>query len=222
MHLIAESSPVSKATYAFLRNNDVKLLKLTALVTVFGVGVTLSASAQQATQSDIVNALKPKSSVKTRSLSSKPALSDADQAVIDAARRTTRGISAVEREQIDQIVETNQLPSIDLDIFFDYNSADISAAAKPDLIELGLALRNEVLKDAVFLIAGHTDAAGSDQYNQQLSDLRANSVKGFLAETFAIPGDRLIAVGYGEAKLKNSSEPGSGVNRRVNIVNLSN
>ncbi len=149
-------------------------------------------------------------------------LSDDEQAVIDAARRTTRGITAVEREQIDQIVEAKQLPSIDLEIFFDYNSADIAAAAKPDLIELGLALRNDALKDAIFLIAGHTDAAGSDPYNQQLSDLRANSVKGFLAETFSIPADRLIAVGYGEAKLKNSIEPESGVNRRVNIVNLSN
>ena len=199
-----------------------KRLRLIGFVLAFAAGVTVSASAQQATQSEIIDALKPKSSVKTRSLTAKPALSDAEQAVIDAARRTTRGISAVEREKIDQIVESKQLPSIDLEIFFDYNSAGISPAARPDLIELGLALRNDALKDAVFLIAGHTDAAGSDPYNQQLSDLRANSVKEFLVETFSIPVDRLIAVGYGEAKLKNSSEPESGVNRRVNIVNMSN
>jgi outer membrane protein OmpA-like peptidoglycan-associated protein len=199
-----------------------KRFKLICLVTALAASVTVSANAQQATQSEIVDALKPKSSVKTRSLTAKPGLSDAEQAVIDAARRTTRGISAVEREKIDKIVEAKQLPSIDLEIFFDYNSADISAAAKPDLIELGLALRNDALKDAVFLIAGHTDAAGSYSYNQQLSDLRANSVKVFLVETFSIPVDSLIAVGYGEAKLKNSSEPDSGVNRRVNIVNLSN
>ena len=198
-----------------------KLLKLTAFVMTFGVGVVLSASAQNATQSEIIDALKPKLPVKTRSLSLKPALSEAEQAVIDAARYTTRGISAVAREEIDQIVVSNQLPSIDLEVFFDYNSADISTAAKPDLIELGLALRSDALKDAVFLIAGHTDAAGSDQFNQQLSDLRANSVKDFLSETFAIPADRLIAVGYGESKLKNSGEPQSGLNRRVNIVNLS-
>lgn len=199
-----------------------KYVKAISLLSLLVAGFATAATAQQASQSEIVDALKPKPTVKTRSLTAKPTMSASEQAIINNARAKTRGITAVEREQIDQIVESKELPSIDLEIFFDYNSADIASEAKPDLVELGLALRNDALKDAVFLIAGHTDAAGSDQYNQKLSDLRANSVKTFLVETFSIPADRLIAVGYGEAKLKNNNDPESGVNRRVNIVNLSN
>lgn len=190
---------------------------IAGLISASSIGIGY---AQQASQEQIIKALKPKA--KTRSIITTPTLSADEQAIIDATRQKTRGITAVEREKLDEIVESKNLPSIDLEILFDYNSADISAAAKPDLIELGLALRSDVLQDAVFLVAGHTDAAGTNDYNQRLSDQRANSVKQFLVSTFSIPTERLIAVGYGEEKLKNSSEPESGLNRRVNIVNLSN
>ncbi len=88
--------------------------------------------------------------------------------------------------------------------------------------ELGIALRSEALEDAVFLMGGHTDAKGPDNYNLALSDRRAAAVKAFLVETFAIRPERLIAVGYGEERLKNSLDPEAAENRRVTIVSLAN
>lgn len=54
---------------------------------------------------------------------------------------------------------------IDLEITFDYNSANISAKAQPAVEALGKALSNADLKGAIFIVAGHTDAAGGVSYN---------------------------------------------------------
>ena len=77
----------------------------------------------------------------------------------------------------------------------------------PALIALGTALRSHQFKGAVFLVAGHTDAKGSDEYNQKLSERRAGAVKHFLISKFGVPARDLIAVGYGEEQLKNRDDP---------------
>src|SRR4029079_614853 len=69
--------------------------------------------------------------------------------------------------------------------------------------------------------AGHTDAKGSETYNQGLSERRSDAVKRFLAEKYGIETNRLLTVGYGATKLKNSESPLAGENRRVQIVNTS-
>ena len=85
---------------------------------------------------------------------------------------------------------------------------------------LGRALTNPDLQGSVFLIGGHTDAKGDDDYNQRLSERRASAVKRFLKERFDIPDDTLVTAGYGEEQLKNESDPFAAENRRVQIVNL--
>lgn len=85
---------------------------------------------------------------------------------------------------------------------------------------LGRALTNPDLKGSVFLVGGHTDGKGSDQYNQKLSEQRAAAVKRFLRQKFDIPDDTLVTAGYGKQQLKNSSYPFAAENRRVQIVNL--
>jgi outer membrane protein OmpA-like peptidoglycan-associated protein len=69
------------------------------------------------------------------------------------------------------------------------------------------------------VLGGHTDAAGSDTYNQELSEKRAEAVKRFLSEKFKLPAESLVAVGFGKSKLKNPANPLSEENRRVQVVN---
>ncbi len=74
----------------------------------------------------------------------------------------------------------------------------------------------------LFIVAGHTDAAGSDAYNQELSERRADAIKRYLVEKAGIPAANLVTVGYGRTKLKDSANPLSEVNRRVQVANTEN
>ena len=76
------------------------------------------------------------------------------------------------------------------------------------------------MQGAVFVLGGHTDAKGSDEYNRHLSERRAESVKYFLTHKFDLPAGSLIAIGYGEEQLKNPHDPYAPENRRVQIVNM--
>jgi outer membrane protein OmpA-like peptidoglycan-associated protein len=132
-------------------------------------------------------------------------------------RKKARSITIDDRRRVADII--SQKPSIDLEVTFEYNSATIGPKAVPTLITLGRALGNSELKGATFLIAGHTDAAGSDSYNQSLSERRAEAVKAFLAEQFKLSPDQLLAIGFGRSELKNAADPLAAENRRVQIVN---
>ena len=134
--------------------------------------------------------------------------------------RATRSLSITEREEIATIVKDK--PKIDLEINFDYNSADISAKSLPSVQALGRALTNADLKGSTFVVAGHTDAAGGEAYNQDLSERRADSIKRYLVDKYGIAGTDLVTVGYGKSKLKDPSQPMAEVNRRVQVVNMEN
>jgi outer membrane protein OmpA-like peptidoglycan-associated protein len=117
--------------------------------------------------------------------------------------------------------ERKQLPSVDLEVLFEYKSAELTPAAVETLSTLGRALIDERLAGGTFLIGGHTDAKGSADYNLHLSQRRAESVRQFLIATFAIDAGRLTAKGFGKRYLKNPQRPRSEENRRVQIVNVS-
>ena len=134
--------------------------------------------------------------------------------------RSTRSLSSAEREEIAAIVKDK--PKIDLEINFDYNSADISAKSLPSVQALGRALTNTDLKGSTFVVAGHTDAAGGEAYNQDLSERRADAIKRYLVDKYGINGTDLVTVGYGKSKLKDPSQPMAEVNRRVQVVNMEN
>lgn len=200
-----------------------------ALRSLLTVGVLIATSggaalAGEATEGQILQALTPKKPL-TRSLSMTPppeaTTNPADTRFIDTVRnRATRSLSSGERQQIATIAD--QRPSIDLEINFDYNSATIGAAAKSAVEALGRALTNPDLKGSTFLLAGYTDAAGSDAYNQTLSERRADAVKHYLVEKFGIAGTDLVTVGYGETRLKKPDAPLDAANRRVQVVNMQN
>jgi outer membrane protein OmpA-like peptidoglycan-associated protein len=122
--------------------------------------------------------------------------------------------AAVER------AERKQLPSVDLEVLFEFNSAEMTTAAVEALTPLGLALSDERLADGQFLIAGHTDGKGRASYNLELSQRRAEAVREFLLVNFKIDRSRLVAKGFGESRLKNPQQPRAAENRRVQIVNI--
>jgi outer membrane protein OmpA-like peptidoglycan-associated protein len=203
---------------------------LTAILSIVTMGVALSvgvgtAVAGDVTEDQIVRALVPAKPVLTRGLSvgpqADPAATAAEGRFVQTIRnRTTRSLSVTEREEIATIAKDK--PNIDLEITFDYNSADISAKSLPSVQALGKALTNPDLKGSTFLVAGHTDAAGGESFNQDLSERRADSIKRYLVSKFGIAGPDLVTVGYGKTKLKDPNDPMAEVNRRVQVVNMEN
>jgi outer membrane protein OmpA-like peptidoglycan-associated protein len=116
--------------------------------------------------------------------------------------------------------QSPERPSIDLYIPFDFDSARLLTEGTLILDRLGAALKDPLLARSRFEVAGHTDAVGTDDYNQKLSELRAKAVVDYLTRKFNIAGDRLVAVGYGRSRLRNPAKPTDGINRRVQISNL--
>lgn len=184
-----------------------------AILSLFAIGATLSigaAKAEDVSEDQILKALTPKKPL-TRSLSmgtptqTDPAATEAEGKFVQSLRnRRTRSLSTAEREQIAAIVEDK--PKIDLEINFDYNSDRVSAKSLPSVQALGRALANPELRGSTFIVAGHTDAAGSDTYNQDLSERRADSIKHYFVEKSGIPAADLLTVGYGKSKLKDPTD----------------
>ncbi|WP_020178718.1 OmpA family protein [Methylopila sp. M107] len=184
------------------------------------------AAAQTVSSETIVNKLQPKPA-QTRGLTrsfgpaaAAPAVSPEDKAFLQNLA-PTRGLKQFEREKVAEIVAKQDLPKIDIQITFDYDSDHIRPSSIPDVNELGKALVSAQLANARLLLNGHTDAAGSPDYNQALSERRAKAIGAYLTARFGIGPERLIAIGYGKERLKNSAEPLAEENRRVEIVNLS-
>lgn len=119
-----------------------------------------------------------------------------------------------------QEAERKQLPSVDLEVHFEFDSAKLTPAAVETLTTLGRALVDARLSSSEFLIGGHTDAKGRANYNLPLSERRAEAVRQFLVATFAIDGNRLAAKGFGSRYLKNPQQPRAAENRRVQVVNV--
>ncbi len=196
-----------------------KAITLTAALSMTA-GLALAGD-NNVSASQILDALKSKPV--TRGLSAGP---QADPSVkakeanfLNTVRnRRTRSLSLGEREQIAELAESK--PKIDLEIQFDYNSADISKTSVASVQALGKALSDPSLKGSTFVVAGHTDAIGSDAFNQDLSERRADTIKRYLVEKYGINGGDLVTVGYGKTRLKDAANPTDPINRRVQVVNM--
>ena len=181
----------------------------------------LALAEDNVTAATIVQALQPRPLTRSLSLTpaQEPAAAAAEGNFVETLRnRRTRSLSSGEREEIATIAEAK--PNIDLEITFDYNSADISATSLPSVQALGKALSDPNLKGSTFVVAGYTDAAGGEAYNQDLSERRADSIKRYLVEKYGIAGADLVTVGYGKSKPKDANAPMDPSNRRVQVVNM--
>jgi outer membrane protein OmpA-like peptidoglycan-associated protein len=156
-------------------------------------------------------------SLRTRSISIEPTTPGAPSSAPSSAPPQAIVIAPEEKAKIVEIVASK--PKIDLEIFFDYNSWVVGPKALPALIALGNVLSNPDFKGTVFFINGYTDARGSPEYNQVLSQHRADSVRRILIDQYHLSPDTLIAVGFGKEQLKIPDQPYADQNRRVQIVN---
>ncbi len=102
-----------------------------------------------------------------------------------------------------------------INILFAFDKADIQPQYKAELQKVADLMKSQPGVEAV--IEGHTDSIGSPEYNKQLSQERADSVRGYLVKEFGIDASRLKAVGYGQDKpvASNATREGRQQNRRV-------
>ena len=130
---------------------------------------------------------------------------------------------------VDQIVERLTAPatrtlrieprSIDLVIQFDFDSANLQESSKPLLDNLVSAMKTDRLMSLRFKVEGHTDAKGSEAYNQNLSMRRAESVVTYMADN-GIDKRRLEGIGKGFSELLYPDKPQAMENRRVRITTV--
>jgi outer membrane protein OmpA-like peptidoglycan-associated protein len=105
------------------------------------------------------------------------------------------------------------------DLLFDYDSAVLRPGATASLQKLGRLIERN--PQAVFKVEGHTDSFGGDQYNMDLSQRRAETVKAWVVENMSIDPDRIQTQGYGKTRLivpADKSVDEQQLNRRVEIV----
>jgi len=105
---------------------------------------------------------------------------------------------------------------LNADTFFDFDKSTIKPEGRQILDQV--ASQVNTLNLETLIATGHTDSIGTEQYNQGLSERRANSVKSYLIDK-GVPADRIYAEGKGETQpvATNKTREGRAQNRRVEI-----
>jgi outer membrane protein OmpA-like peptidoglycan-associated protein len=151
------------------------------------------------------------------------AQSDADRARLEAqqARQDQAALQEQLYQSLSAILETRREARgliVNLsDVLFDFNKADLKPGAREKLAKIaGILLTYPGLQIS---LEGHTDAIGSDAYNQVLSRRRAESARSYLLES-GIKPEIVQAMGFGESQpvASNDSAAGRQQNRRVELV----
>jgi OOP family OmpA-OmpF porin len=122
------------------------------------------------------------------------------------------------KDLYDRLVEEGRVST--QGVLFATNSARIRPESTPTLLEIGMMLQgNPELRIA---IEGHTDSDGTTDFNQDLSERRAQAVMAYLVTEMHIDAARLEAMGFGESKpvASNDTPEGKAQNRRVDLVRV--
>ena len=158
----------------------------------------------------------------------------AEGAIIGAVVGGTAGAIIGKRmdkkaEELDQELENAEVERVgegikvtfDSGLLFEFDSANIQGKAEENLTEFAQTMRD--FKESNILIVGHTDAKGSEDYNQRLSENRAQSAANFLIRQ-GLTGDRITTTGKGESEpvATNDTEAGRQQNRRVEVAIYAN
>ena len=137
----------------------------------------------------------------------------------DAPEATT--VAAVEAEVTPtQVVMGDLAPELQVNvrIAFDKDSAALTPEQKPKLDQLCRVMKAAAIQK--FRIIGHTDASGSDAYNQNLSQLRAAEVQRYFVNECGVDPAHLEAVGVGEKLIPEGTDPEAPEHRRVEFQAL--
>ena len=112
-----------------------------------------------------------------------------------------------------------EVRSVELQVVFRRNSAELTDDAAAQLRELGAAFVSEALAGVPIGVYGHTDASGPAEFNRKLSERRADAVAAYLREHFAISEARFQEVrGFGEERPRADLPATAPAQRRVEIV----
>jgi outer membrane protein OmpA-like peptidoglycan-associated protein len=118
--------------------------------------------------------------------------------------------------QVERVGEGIEV-TFDSGILFDFDSYALRPEAREHLTAFAASL-NEYPESEV-LIVGHTDSSGSDQYNQTLSENRANAAGAFLIRAGVAPSRvKMMGLGETEPVASNDTEEGMQQNRRVEVA----
>ncbi|MEI7866759.1 MAG: OmpA family protein [Candidatus Methylumidiphilus sp.] len=115
----------------------------------------------------------------------------------------------------------SEVPSLDLRINFELDSANLTSEGKAQADELGKALQKIFQKDGNqhAVLVGHTDIKGGEEYNNQLSENRAAAVKAYLSKLYPDLADKLSERGMGKQQplYRDMDDVSQQLNRRVEV-----
>jgi outer membrane protein OmpA-like peptidoglycan-associated protein len=122
----------------------------------------------------------------------------------------------LENAEVERVGEGIKV-TFDSGLLFEFDSAEIQGQSEENLTEFAQTMQD--FEESNILIVGHTDAKGSSDYNQKLSENRAQSAANFLMRQ-GLSGDRITTTGKGEAEpvATNDTEAGRQQNRRVEVA----
>lgn len=109
-------------------------------------------------------------------------------------------------------------PHLDLDIKFDFDSAELNRDGIEQLDTAGEALNDPRLSSHRFMLGGHTDDRGGAAYNRDLSKRRAESARKYLIEKHGVSPDRLETAGFGSDHPKDDSKTPEARKRNRRVV----
>ena len=172
-------------------------ITLTAFSSAFAEGPVLKGS--QVTESAIVDALQ---------IGAEPA---------DANEPASRSLRPTLKSTANKPAGSGKA---NLLITFATGSAELAPEAVQSLEVVAKALKSDRLAKFTFLVEGHADPRGGQDYNMKLSEERAHSVVSYLTDKLGVPPDRLLSVGKGATDPINPSRPDAAENRRVTFVTV--
>jgi OOP family OmpA-OmpF porin len=115
-------------------------------------------------------------------------------------------------------IAIEEVARVELLVNFDFDKADVKAEFLSEIEDVALFMEQH--PDVVVELEGHTDSRGTEAYNLDLSQQRADAVRAELIERFEVASSRVSARGFGESQpvASNDSNAGRASNRRVITV----
>src|SRR5437016_5548013 len=138
----------------------------------------------------------------------------AQQGVVAAVSEVRQAMTALNAQESDLEIRV----SLPADVLFDFDKSDIRVDAAKALTFLAAIIRANPRGRT--RLEGHTDAVGNAQYNQSLSERRAESVKAWLVKNASLDAAKLITKGWGKTKpiAPNDTEANRQKNRRLEAI----
>jgi outer membrane protein OmpA-like peptidoglycan-associated protein len=181
---------------------------------------TEAEQAQALAQQQQATALAQQQLAEAQAAASRKAAEDSERQRQEAVRQKEE-MRARLLAQLNQVLQTRDTPRgliVSMpDVLFDFNKYTLKPEARERLARIsGIVLAYPDLK---LDIEGHTDSIGTDEYNQVLSEKRADGVRGYLISSGVTP-DHVAAVGLGKSDpvADNSTAAGRKLNRRVEMI----